>query len=103
MVHGAPHPLGIGQEPMFSRLAGIVEIDEAYIGGRRRRKDNPGAGPQEGEKDVQIGNRVWRERKKPGAPKGVDPHGNKEIVVSMLQRNGDMRSKHMPRVTAENL
>jgi transposase-like protein len=93
----------LGQEPVSSRLDGVVEIDEAYIGGRRRRKNNPGGGPQAGEKDVQVGNRVWRERKKPGAAKGFDPHGNKEVVVSMLQRNGDVRSKHVRRVTAENL
>jgi hypothetical protein len=93
----------LGREPVASKLAGIVEIEEAFIGGRRRRKNNPGGGPQEGEKDVQIGNRVWRERKKPGAAKGVHPHAEKEIVVSILQRDGDVRSKHVRRVTAENL
>jgi transposase-like protein len=93
----------LGQEPLLSKLGGVVEIDEAYIGGRRRRENNPGGLPRQGEKEVRVGNRVWRERNKPGAPKGVNPHGNKETVVSMLQRNGDVRSKHMRRVTAENL
>ena len=92
----------LGQEPMLSKLAGIVEIDEAYIGGKRRTKNNPGGVPQNVVKETQIGKRVWRE-KKIGAPKGIHPHADKEIVVSMLQRNGEVRSKHMQRVTAENL
>src|ERR1017187_6564077 len=36
------------QEPLLSKLDGIVEIDEAYIGGRRRAKNQPGnASPEE--------------------------------------------------------
>src|SRR5690242_19712502 len=95
----------LGQEPMLSRLGGVVEIDEAFVGGWRRHKNNPGALPQEGEKDVQIGKRTWRTgEKKIGAPKGIHPHAEKEVVVSILQRNGEVRSKHMPqRVTAENV
>jgi transposase-like protein len=85
---------------MLSRLAGIVEIDEAYIGGRRRHKNNPGGQP-EGEQ-VRVGKRVWT-KKSMGAPKGINPHADKEIVVSILQRDGDVRSKHVQRVTAENL
>ena len=93
----------LGQEPMLSKLAGIVEIDEAYIGGKRRHKNNPGAHPREGEKGVQIGKRTWREKNPVGAPKGIHPHAEKEIVVSILQRDGDVRSTHVKRVTAENL
>jgi transposase-like protein len=90
------------QEPLSSKLDGVVEIDEAYIGGRRRRKNNPGGGPQEGEEDVQIGNRSWR--KKPlGAPKGIHPHADKEIVLSLVQRGGNVRSMHIERVTQDNL
>ncbi len=44
---------------MLSKLSGIVEIDEAYIGGKRRVKNNPGGGPREGEKEIQVGKRTW--------------------------------------------
>ena len=91
------------QEPLSSKLDGVVEIDEAYIGGRRRRQNNPGGGPQEGEKEVQIGKRTWIEKKKPGAAKGIHPHADKEIVLSLVQRGGKVRSLHMERVTQENL
>ena len=93
---------GLGREPMLSKLAGIVEIDEAYIGGKRGRQNSPGGLPQNVEKKTQIGKRVWRE-KKIGVSKGIHPDADKAIVVSILQRNGEVRSKHVQRVTAENL
>ena len=93
----------LGQEPMLSRLGGIVEIDEAYIGGKRRVKNNPGGGPREGEKEIKIGKRTWIQKNPVGAPKGVHPHAEKEIIVSILQRDGQVRSKHVQRVNAENL
>src|SRR5947209_14296339 len=52
----------LGQEPAISKLGGIVEIDEAYIGGKRRRKNNPGGGLREGQAEVSIGNRTWRKK-----------------------------------------
>jgi transposase-like protein len=90
------------QEPLSSKLDGVVEIDEAYIGGKRRRKNNPGGAPQDVEKETQIGKRVWRE-KKIGAPKGIHPHADKEVVVSLVQRGGKVRSMHVQRVTQDNL
>lgn len=91
------------QEPLSSKLDGVVEIDEAYIGGKRRRKNNPGGGPQEGETDVTIGKRKWRKKAPVGAPKGIHPHSDKEIVVSLVQRGGKVRSMHVQRVTQDNL
>jgi transposase-like protein len=101
MAHRIRHAMT--QEPLSSKLDGVVEIDEAYIGGKRRRKNNPGGGPQEGEEDIQIGKRTWRKKAPVGAPKGVHPHAEKEVVLSLVQRGGSVRSFHTGRVTQENL
>lgn len=85
------------QEPLSSKLNGIVEIDEAYIGGRRRHKNNPTNGPDV----VQIGKRVFSKRVRD--TKGKNPFAEKAPVVSLVQRGGKVRSFHMPRVTQENL
>jgi len=42
-------------------------------------------------------------RPKPGPRKGSSPIDNKAPVVSVLQRDGSVYSKHMERVTGENL
>jgi transposase-like protein len=76
------------QDPFASQMTGTIEIDETYIGGKRRLKK-----------------RVSRVPVKPGA-RGIDnpsPTDNKQAVVSMVQRNGDVRSHHIQRVTANNL
>jgi hypothetical protein len=37
----------LGQEPMASKLAGIVEVDDTYVGGKQRLRAGPGrTGPQ---------------------------------------------------------
>jgi len=74
------------QEPLSSKLTGVVEIDEVYIGGRLR------VGP-------------LSEVRKPGErPKDrVSNRSNKAPVVSVLQRGGRVQSIHMERVTGENL
>jgi len=87
------------QEPLSSKLDGIVEIDEAYVGGRRRRKNLPSNRSQE-KKDAEI-KRIFQ-----GHPnKGKDPFENKQTVVSLVQRDGKVRSMHMEhkRVTSETL
>src|ERR1700722_11387443 len=73
------------QEPLSSKLGGIIEVDEAYIGGKRR---------------VTV----------PLAPKPgmrmqdrVGPFADKAAVVSILQRGGRVQSRHVERVTADNL
>jgi hypothetical protein len=70
------------QDPMAEQLTGIVEVDEAYIGGRLR-----------------LPKRVQGKRSA-DTPSPVD---NKQAVVSMVQRGGDVRSYHVQKVTAANL
>jgi transposase-like protein len=84
------------QEPLSSKLDGIVEIDEAYIGGRKRAKNRP---QRPEEKRVEgIFNAPGK-----GWGKGVSPFAGQETVVSLVQRGGKVRSMHMERVTQENL
>ena len=85
------------QEPLSSKLDGVVEIDEAYIGGKRRQRNNPTNGPDQ----VKIGKRVFSKRVR--NTKGLDRFQDKEPVLSLVQRGGKVRSFHMPRVTHENL
>jgi transposase-like protein len=73
------------QEPLSSKLQGVIEIDEAYIGGKFRIR-NPQA--------VKPGERA-RDR--------AQAFANKAAVVSVLQRGGRVQSRHVQRVTAENL
>jgi len=64
------------QEPLKSKLSGTIEMDETYVGGKRRK----------------IGQR--------GRP-GIDSH--KSPVVSLVQRDGKVISHHVERVSAQNL
>jgi transposase-like protein len=86
------------QEPLSSKLDGVVEIDEAYVGGARRQRNRPMNGPDA----VMIGDRVFN---KPEhiSRKGLSPFKDKATVVSLVQRGGNVRSFHMDRVTQENL
>ena len=74
----------MAQEPLSSKLEGILEIDETYIGGRFR------TGPQA----VTPGERA-KDR-----PAGTQ---NKAAVLSVLQRGGRVQSMHVQKVTAKNL
>lgn len=76
---------GMSQEPLASQLTGVVEVDETYVGGRRRKRVS-----------LQV---------KPGE-RGQDYPSvltDKAAVVSVLQRDGRVRSTHMDRVIAKNL
>jgi transposase-like protein len=72
------------QEPLASKFSGTVEIDETYIGGKRRSK-NPHRLPGGRQADY------------------PDPLGNKQAVVALVQRGGNVRTHHVPKVTAANL
>jgi transposase-like protein len=87
------------QEPLSSKLDGIVEIDECYVGGRRRVKNNPSntRKPEDPEK------KAWDVFHHQHASKGIDPFGGKAAVVALVQRGGKVRSMHVPRVTGETL
>jgi transposase-like protein len=72
------------QEPLSSKLSGIIEMDETYVGGKLR------VGPH---------------ATKPGErPRDRVVHtANKEAVVSVLQRGGRVQSLHIEKVTGANL
>jgi len=59
-------------DPDAPKLGGVVEIDETYIGGKLKKGKNNNRG-----------NRRW---------------DNKEPVVGLRQRGGDLRLVHMPKV-----
>jgi transposase-like protein len=82
------------QEPLSSKLDGIVEIDEAYVGGKRRKPNMPSKNDPEYARTV-VAN-VRRNR-------GVSPLKDKAPVFSLVQRGGKVRSIHMERVTQESL
>lgn len=62
------------REPLASKLTGTVEADETYVGGRRK-----------------------GQRGRPGR------NSNKTPVVSLVQRDGDVRSEVVAKVTSKNL
>jgi transposase-like protein len=82
------------QEPLSSKLDGIVEIDEAYIGGRRRAKNVPANADAEMKRKARLQEYPNR---------GIAPGEGKATVVSLVQRGGKVRSMHMDRVTGETL
>jgi transposase-like protein len=73
------------QEPLSSKLTGIIEVDETYIGGKVRYSQPVAVKP-----GVRAQDRKYA-------------YANKEAVVSVLQRGGRVQSKHVQRVTAANL
>jgi len=75
----------LGQEPVASKLSGIVEVDETYVGGKVR------MGPQ---RDQEGRSKML------GRP---HPTSLKAPVVSLVQRGGEVRSYHADRVTGESI
>jgi transposase-like protein len=74
----------MSQEPLSSKLEGIIEVDETYVGGKLR------TGPLK----TKSGERP---KDRPQVT------SNKAAVVSVLQRGGRVQSRHVERVTAQNL
>jgi transposase-like protein len=75
----------MSQEPLSLKLSGVIEVDETYIGGKKREKQSYAVKPGQRPQDIRS------------------PFANKQSVVSVLQRGGRVQSKHVQRVTAENL
>lgn len=67
------------------QLNGVVEADETYIGGRRRNRQQHATKPGERPTDM------------------IGPTGDKQAVFSIVQRGGKVYSRHIEKVTAENL
>ena len=67
------------------KAGGIVEVDEAYVGGKRRNKHAHAVKPGQRAQDR------------------LGPFADKAAVVSVLERGGKVRSRHVEKVTAENL
>jgi len=82
MAHRIRHSMT--QEPLAKLLAGTVEIDETYIGGKLR------VGPH-------VQKLGERQKDRPQAS------SNKAAVVSLVERGGSVRSRHVEHVTAKNL
>jgi hypothetical protein len=67
------------------QLDGVIEMDETYVGGKRKNK--PAKVRKAGER----------------AQDYLGPVADKAAVVSLMQRGGNVYSRHVERVTAENL
>ncbi len=74
----------MSQEPLSSKLTGVIEIDETYVGGKLR-SGTHAVVPGQRRKDY------------------LNPVSNKAAVVSVLQRGGRVQSMHVGRVTSANL
>ena len=74
----------MSEEPLSSKLSGIIEMDETYVGGKL--KTGPRRNPDGTRNAGQLAS-----------------NANKAAVVSVLQRGGRVQSRYVERVTAENL
>lgn len=75
----------MSQEPLSSKLGGVVEVDETYVGGKKRVRQSYAVKPGQRAQDVRY------------------PFADKAPVVAVLQREGRVQSMHLQKVTAENL
>lgn len=71
------------QHPLVDKLGGTIECDETYVGGK-----------------IRVGTYKPADGRTRRGRMRLD---NKASVFSVLQRGGDVRSRHIQKVTAENL
>jgi len=71
--------LAMSQEPLASKLSGIVEADESYIGGKTKRKSD---------------------KRKLSRGRGSE---RKTVVFSLVERGGRVRSQKVETVSGKNL
>jgi hypothetical protein len=67
------------------RMNGVIEADETYIGGRRRKHQTHAIKPGQRTQDL------------------LGPFADKQAVFSIVQRGGKVYSQHVEQVTAKNL
>src|SRR5207253_7120773 len=67
------------------KMSGVIEADETYIGGKRRNKHKMALNPAVRAQDM------------------LGPLTDKHAIFSVVQRGGRVHSRHMERVTADNL
>jgi len=67
------------------KLDGVIEADETYVGGKRRKKQR---------QTIKLGQR---------AQDRLGPFVDKQAVFSVMQRGGKVYSRHIERVTADTL
>lgn len=75
----------MSQEPLSSKLSGVIEVDETYVGGKKRVRQSYAVKPGQRAQDTKS------------------PFADKAPVVAVLQREGRVQSMHLQKVTAENL
>ena len=82
-------------------LAGIIEADETYVGGRTRRGHPVAKWEREQIEAEALGQ--TRERKRGPKAGQRHPRADKAVVFGMIERGGRVRSKHVPDATAATL
>src|SRR5688572_26928834 len=67
------------------QMNGVLEVDETYVGGKRRNKQTQARKMAQRQQDM------------------LGPFADKQAVVSIMQRGGRVYSRHIEKVTADNL